>query len=1190
MISLEVKKRPLWLSIIIIVAIILSWAIAITLWLIFIFQAHKDTQWIDMVAAVFTAVGVLLTLIQMAPLIFPPGVPVGSSVRRPAQLDRQLLNMGEDSAAYFPYVSAPVQQTYDTAIQTLRKIRKAGSAKQRGKSGLLILGAANSGKTRLAIEALDAVLSTWLVISMSTKDKVQIPHRGNIIILIDDLQNYASFLTHGSDVSRKQRSQLSDDMRVFISNVRSVSRHVVVVATCRSEDRIRVQAEFGWLFDELVVIEVPSFSDAPQDEAGARAIEEFKQKKAPYIDDWDGKLGSLVLGLSRKRDQYFQDLSDLARMVLKAMKLLHEAGGHTFDEAHIFAVCTNIFNDDTLEKARPKWSEAIEQLDQAQFVNRQIVKDTGATALLIRNDAYFDKAVIDYLMPDDTFQRDHDFTLLQKVLADLKDATGLCDLGDTYYKQQAYEQALTTYARALDIDGNNAEAWNRRGITYNAMQQSDQELDAYEHALAINDQNATFWYNKAIALSNMGRNEEALVALDQALVLDATLTIAWRDKGYILSELKRYPDAIEAYQHTVTLDEHDSRSWANLGYLLAQVERNDEAEAAYHKALAIAPQDASIWREFGGFLKKKQQYEDSLQAYEHALQINPQYAQAWCDKGRLFSDMDREDEAVTAFQQALSIDPKLDEALFYVSVSLTILNRNEEALQTIATSLEIDPDAPASWYIKGAALSNLDRNEEALEALNRSLELKPDDASTWNVKGGVLLKLKRFDEAFAAIERVQKLNLNLMVPTSDNSLTGKEQQQYLLNMDISKEDANNPAVWFFTGAMLTSAGHYEQALAAYEQMVKLDPRSVQAWNGKGNVLLLLKKLDESLAAFEEALQVDPDYTLALTNYSGVLLLKNRFEEALTAIEHALKLEPQFTIGWRLKGNIFYNLKRYPDALAAYEKAIELEPNNAVTWLNKSTVLMLLCRYQEALEASQHAIALQPALMMQQVVNLLDPDKPVSALSISNLDSSLREPKDASSWIVRGSILLRNKQFDKALDAFNHALELEPHIALAWNGKGNVLILMNRMQEAFEAYSRAVEIDPDNDQYLLNKGALLVGLERYSEGIEALNRTLILNPKNNALSLIWTLLGLSYFKTRQYEKALTAIDRSLSLDKTQSGVWYLKGQTLGALHRRAEALQAYEVALSLNPALAKGWRNKWIVLQLRFRPSKTPALS
>ena len=141
MISLEVKKRPLWLSIIIIVAIILSWAIAITLWLIFIFQAHKDTQWIDMVAAVFTAVGVLLTLIQMAPLIFPPGVPVGSSVRRPAQLDRQLLNMGEDSAAYFPYVSAPVQQTYDTAIQTLRKIRKAGSAKQRGKSGLLILGA-----------------------------------------------------------------------------------------------------------------------------------------------------------------------------------------------------------------------------------------------------------------------------------------------------------------------------------------------------------------------------------------------------------------------------------------------------------------------------------------------------------------------------------------------------------------------------------------------------------------------------------------------------------------------------------------------------------------------------------------------------------------------------------------------------------------------------------------------------------------------------------------------------------------------------------------------------------------------------------------------------------------------------------------------------------------------------------------
>lgn len=1187
MISLEVKKRPLWISITIIVAAILSWAIAITLWLFFIYQAHKDTQWIDSVAAIFTAVGLLLTLIQMAPLIFPPGVPVGSSVRRPSQLDRQLLNMGEDSAAYFPYVTAPIQQTYDMAIQTLRKVK---SAKQRGKSGLLILGAANSGKTRLAIETLDAVLSTWLVISMNTKDKVQIPHRGRIVILIDDLQKYASFLTHGSDVSLKQRSQLSDDMRTFISNVRSVSRRVVVVATCRSEDRIRVQAEFGWLFDELAVIEVPSFSDAPQDTTGARAVEEFKQKQAPYIDDWDGKLGSLVLGLSRKRDQYFQDLSDLARMVLKAMKLLHEAGGHTFDEAHIFAVCTNIFNDDTLEKARPKWSEAIEQLDQAQFVNRQIVKDTGATALLIRNDAYFDKAVIDYLMPDDTFQCDHDFTLLQKVLTDLKDVTGLCDLGDTYYKQQAYEQALTAYARALDIDDNNAEAWNRLGITYSAIQQTDKELDAYEHALAINAHDATFWYNKAIVLSNLGRNDEALTALDQALTLDPKLTIAWRDKGYILSELKRYPEAIEAYQHTVALDEQDVRSWADLAYLLAQVERNEEAEVAYRKALTIAPQDADIWREFGSFLKKLQQYETSLQAYEHALQINPQYAQAWCDKGRLFSDIDREDEAVKAFQQALKIDPKLDEALFYESVSLTVLNRNEEALQTIAASLEIDPNASASWYIKGAVLSNLDRNEEALEALDRSLELNPDDASTWNVKSGVLLKLKRFDEAYTAIERVQKLNLNLMIPTSDTSLSGKEQQQYLLNMDFSKEDANNPAVWFFTGAMLTSAGQYEQALTAYEQMLKLNLRSAQAWNGKGNLLLLLKKLDESLAAFEEALKIDPDYTLALTNYSGVLLLRGRLEEALTAIERALKLEPQFTIAWRLKGNILYNLKQYQDALTAYEKAIELEPTNATTWLNKSTVLTLLGRYQEALEASQHAIALQPALMMQQVVNLLDPDKPVNTLSISNLDSSLREPKDASSWIVRGSILLRNKQFDKALDAFNHALELEPHTALAWNGKGNVLILMSRLQEAFEAYSQAVAIEPDNDQYLLNKGALLVGFERYPEGIEALNRTLNLNPKNNALSWIWTLLGQSYFKTRQYDQALTALNRSLALDEAQSNIWYLKGQTLAKLHRHIEALQAYEKALSLNPNLAKPWRNKWIVLQLRFQRSKTPALS
>ena len=69
--------------------------------------------------------------------------------------------MGDTTAANFDYITEPIKHAYDTARQALHDASIGAGSKR----GILILGIANAGKTRLAFEALTQTLPDWNVFS-----------------------------------------------------------------------------------------------------------------------------------------------------------------------------------------------------------------------------------------------------------------------------------------------------------------------------------------------------------------------------------------------------------------------------------------------------------------------------------------------------------------------------------------------------------------------------------------------------------------------------------------------------------------------------------------------------------------------------------------------------------------------------------------------------------------------------------------------------------------------------------------------------------------------------------------------------------------------------------------------------------------------------------------------------------------
>ena len=146
------------------------------------------------------------------------------------------------------------------------------------------------------------------------------------VVLLDDLQKYVSAqsynpgtlpleytvqllqgtLNHSdfpSDANIPQLNVISrskiDTVRTLIGLVRDSAKRSIIVATCREQDERAVRVELSELFDELEVIALHPFSPDPEDTEAKSIIQAFKEREAEYTGDWDGTLGSLVLGLSR---------------------------------------------------------------------------------------------------------------------------------------------------------------------------------------------------------------------------------------------------------------------------------------------------------------------------------------------------------------------------------------------------------------------------------------------------------------------------------------------------------------------------------------------------------------------------------------------------------------------------------------------------------------------------------------------------------------------------------------------------------------------------------------------------------------------------------------------------------------------------------------------------------------------------
>jgi tetratricopeptide (TPR) repeat protein len=93
------------------------------------------------------------------------------------------------------------------------------------------------------------------------------------------------------------------------------------------------------------------------------------------------------------------------------------------------------------------------------------------------------------------------------------------------------------------------------------------------------------------------------------------------------------------------------------------------------------------------------------------------------------------------------------------------------------------------------------------------------------------------------------------------------------------------------GRIAAAKGNRREALARFQEAIKLDPEFVAAFHDLGATYLADGALEQAAEQFQKVLTREPRHRLALANLSSTLIRMNRYREAGEVARRALEVDP-----------------------------------------------------------------------------------------------------------------------------------------------------------------------------------------------------------------------------------------------------------------------------------------------------------
>ncbi|TCL08823.1 putative O-linked N-acetylglucosamine transferase (SPINDLY family) [Shimia isoporae] len=249
-----------------------------------------------------------------------------------------------------------------------------------------------------------------------------------------------------------------------------------------------------------------------------------------------------------------------------------------------------------------------------------------------------------------------------------------------------------------------------------------------------------------------------------------------------------------------------------------------------------------------------------------------------------------------------------------------------------------------------------------------------------------------------------------------------------------------------------------------------------------------------------------------------------------------------------KARSFEKNGQFAEAQACYEAILQDYPKNA--------------KARQALANLRRNHGAPSGDMLRNLIGLYREGRFADILALSETQKK-GFPRSDKAWNLVGAAAEELGQHDRALHAFEQAIEVNPNFSSSHANYGTVLERLGRFEEAIAPFSKAVSLEPTSAKYLLSRGNAHLVLGQIHEAVQDLEACLSVDGKNLKAR---QLLGDALRQAGEHTRAITELEKTVASLETQFEMTpsyaNLRNQLGQAYHSLANA---HFVAKSLDAA-------------------------
>ncbi|WP_052354176.1 tetratricopeptide repeat protein [Flectobacillus major] len=412
-----------------------------------------------------------------------------------------------------------------------------------------------------------------------------------------------------------------------------------------------------------------------------------------------------------------------------------------------------------------------------------------------------------------------------------------------------------------------------------------------------------------------------------------------------------------------------------------------------------------------------------------------------------------------------------------------------------------------SLFTEGMKFYMMEDYAKAITPLEKALAITPKNSGVLYEIGNVYQKLREEEKAIAYLQKALE------------------------------QDANNATYNEVLADLYVKTKKLQEAEKIYQKLVSLYPNKAEYYIQQAAVYIFDNRIDDALKAFDRAEKV-LGLNDEISHQKQALLLKlGKVDDAIKEGEKLIASDPDdmdYTID---QAELLMSNKRNEQAIPYLEKILKINPSNA------QAHVMLAQLYQEKGDIDKCNKELElafadPSLdvntkarILMSYVSMMKDDK--SKETAFNLVKTLvaANPSDPKSHAIYGDLLFQKGDVPAARNEYVKAARLDRSVNEVW---GRIIQLdfdLNQIDSAIVHSEEAIEVFPNQ-------------------------------------SLFWYLNGSAYYRKRNHEKAIEALEEARRLapegyELTQH-IYAQLGDTYNSLGKHDKSDEAYEAALKEDP--------------------------